>query len=85
MFPLYRQSATMLGKGLSILIDILNPEKIVVGSIFERSEDLLREEMEAVMTETVDGINPGIVTSVMLKGYKYNDKVIRPAMVKVSE
>ena len=43
------------------------------------------EEMEAVMTETVDGINPGIVTSVMLKGYKYNDKVIRPAMVKVSE
>lgn len=43
------------------------------------------ETMEAVMTEKVDGVESGIVTSVMLKGYKYNDKVIRPAMVKVSE
>ena len=43
------------------------------------------EEMEAVMTEVVEGVNSGIVTSVLLKGYKYNDKVIRPAMVKVSE
>ena len=43
------------------------------------------EEMEAVMTEKVDGKDAGIVTEVMVKGYKYNDKVIRPAMVKVSE
>ena len=43
------------------------------------------EEMEAVMTEVVEGVNPNIVTDVLLKGYKYNDKVIRPAMVKVSE
>ena len=41
--------------------------------------------MEAVMTEKVDGKNSNIVTSVLLKGYTYNDKVIRPAMVKVSE
>lgn len=27
---------TQLGKGLSILIDLLNPERIVIGSIFER-------------------------------------------------
>lgn len=43
------------------------------------------EKMEAVMTECVEGIESGIVTGVMLKGYSYNDKVIRPAMVKVSE
>jgi len=43
------------------------------------------EEMEAVMTESKEGLNSGIVTEVMLKGYKYKDKVIRPAMVKVSE
>ena len=43
------------------------------------------EKMEAVMTEHVDGVESGIVTDVMLKGYTYNDKVIRPAMVKVSE
>lgn len=42
-------------------------------------------EMEAVLTEHVDGIDAGIVTVVMQKGYKYNDKVIRPAMVKVNE
>ena len=41
--------------------------------------------MDAVMTEHVNGIDPNIVIDVMLKGYKYNDKVIRPAMVKVSE
>jgi len=43
------------------------------------------ETMEAVMTEVVEGKDSGVVTSVMLKGYKYKDKVIRPAMVKVNE
>lgn len=38
-----------LGYGLSILIDILNPEKIVLGSIFQRSEHLLRESMDRVI------------------------------------
>ena len=39
----------MLGKGLSVLIDILNPEMIVLGSIFQRSEELLRDEMTKVI------------------------------------
>ena len=43
------------------------------------------EMMEAVMTEVVEGKESGIVTCVMLKGYTYNEKVIRPAMVKVNE
>lgn len=38
-----------LGKALSIFIDILNPEKIVIGSIFVRCENLLRESMEKVI------------------------------------
>lgn len=38
-----------LGFGLSILIDILNPERIVLGSIFQRSEHLLRESMDKVI------------------------------------
>ena len=45
----YSLCGRMLGKGLSLLIDILNPEMIVLGSIFQRSEDLLREEMEKVL------------------------------------
>lgn len=38
---IYGISGENLGKGLSILIDILNPEVIVLGSIFARSRDLL--------------------------------------------
>lgn len=41
----YAICGKMLGKGLAVLIDILNPEKIVLGSIFARSNELLTEEM----------------------------------------
>ncbi len=37
----FRISGEYLGKGLSMLIDILNPEIIVIGSIFARCKDLL--------------------------------------------
>ncbi len=47
----YEICARQLGRGLSVLIDILNPEKIVIGSIFQRSENLLREEMEKTLRE----------------------------------
>lgn len=40
---------------------------------------------DAVLTEKVDGKQPGIVVEVLQKGYILKDKVIRPAMVKVSE
>ena len=46
---IYRESGRALGRGLSILIDILNPEVIVIGSIYQRAEHLLapsaREEI----------------------------------------
>lgn len=45
----YNICGEMLGKGLSILIDILNPEKIVLGSIFQRSENLIRASMQEVL------------------------------------
>lgn len=35
------QCGRMLGVGLSIVMDILNPERIVIGSIFARAGDLL--------------------------------------------
>lgn len=38
---IYSISGHYLGRGLSILIDILNPEIIVIGSIFARSMNLL--------------------------------------------
>ncbi len=44
-------SARYLGYGLSILIDILNPERIIIGSIFTRNEQLLRKEMEKIIAQ----------------------------------
>ena len=37
----YQTSGSYLGRGLSIIIDVLNPERIVIGSIFARSGELL--------------------------------------------
>lgn len=44
-----RICAEKLGEGLAILIDILNPERIVIGSIFTRSETQLRDTMIEVI------------------------------------
>ena len=40
--------------------------------------------MNAIMTEHVDGVEPNYVLIVLQKGYIYKDKLLRPAMVKVS-
>ena len=42
----YDLCGSMLGRGLAVLVDLLNPEMIVLGSIFARSGDLLRPRME---------------------------------------
>jgi glucokinase len=47
----WEESGRWLGRGLAILIDILNPERIVLGSVYTRSgrflERTMREELEA--------------------------------------
>jgi glucokinase len=51
---IYRISGQFLGKGLSVLIDILNPEMIVIGSIFARSRQLLEPyAMEVIGKEAL--------------------------------
>ena len=35
----YEKCAEYLGRGLSIIIDIINPEAVVIGSIYERNQD----------------------------------------------
>ena len=35
--------------------------------------------------EKVDGVESGIVVQVLQKGYKLKDRILRAAMVKVSE
>lgn len=43
-------SSRYLGVGLSILIDIINPEVIVIGSIYARNEDMMKPVMEKVIS-----------------------------------
>lgn len=45
----YRTCGEYLGKGLSILIDLLNPEVVVIGSVFARSHNLLWEPCKKVI------------------------------------
>ena len=46
---IYEESARRLGQGLSILIDLLNHEAIVIGSIYTRDEGLFKEIAEDVI------------------------------------
>ena len=46
---LWKKIGQDLGKGLAVLIDILNPDVIVIGSIFTRARDLLTEGMNEVL------------------------------------
>jgi glucokinase len=43
------KTGTWLGKGLSLLIDILNPQLIVIGSIYTRQEEFLKKAALAVI------------------------------------
>lgn len=45
----YKTCGEYLGRGLSIVIDLLNPEVVVIGSIFARSGDLLWDSAKSVI------------------------------------
>ena len=65
------------------LVSVL--EKYDVKAIDDKGKEFDPKLHQAVLTEKVEGTQPGIVIEVMQKGYMLKDKVIRPAMVKVSE
>ena len=48
---IFRTVGTKLGKGLAVLVDLLNPEMIVIGSIFVRQEQILKAPMERMLKE----------------------------------
>ena len=65
------------------LVEVL--EQYDVKAIDDRGKEFNPKFHQAVLTEKVEGMEPGMVVEVMQKGYMLKDKVIRPAMVKVSE
>ena len=53
----YAACGRYLGLGLSVLIDILNPERIVIGSIYQRSENLLAKYMNESVKKEALGVS----------------------------
>ena len=46
----FDECAERLGQGLSVIVDIINPDRIVIGSIYERCENLLAPKMNEVLS-----------------------------------
>lgn len=52
---IYRRCGEKLGLGLSVLIDVLNPEKIIIGGVFRRAGCLMLESMnETIKKEALE-------------------------------
>jgi glucokinase len=56
------KSVLMLGRFLALLIDMINPDRIVIGSIFARSEALFRAGIEKVIREEALPLTAGVCT-----------------------
>jgi glucokinase len=46
---LWRETGERLGQGLALLIDVLNPDRVVIGGIYPRVEKFLAASMRAVV------------------------------------
>ncbi|MBQ3070025.1 MAG: nucleotide exchange factor GrpE [Clostridia bacterium] len=77
--PDYRKGVEMIVKKLHTQL-----EKLGLTEIPAQGEPFDPEIHNAVMREDADGVEPDTVTEVFQKGYRYGDRVIRPAMVKVA-
>lgn len=56
---IYRCSGRHLGAALALLVDLLNPDRIVIGSIYARSQQLLRESALEVLERETLSVNRG--------------------------
>jgi molecular chaperone GrpE len=65
------------------LVSILNKYEVKEIEVLNKPYDA--NNAQAVIQEHTEGVESGIVVEVLQKGYELKGKVIRPAMVKVSE
>lgn len=48
---IFEEVAAYLGRGLAVIVDLFNPEKIIIGSIYGRQQTLLEPIMRKVLRE----------------------------------
>ena len=75
-----------LKKGVQMTYDGLmaSLNKLGVTAYGEQGEQFDPNFHHAVMHIDDDSLDTNVITDVFQKGYKYNDKVVRPAMVKTA-
>ena len=78
--PEYRKGVEMINRQMHELLTTIGVEEIdALGKPFDANVHF------AVMREdATDDVEPDTVTEVLQTGYKWGDKVLRPAMVKVA-
>jgi len=62
----------MLGRALSVSVDILNVERIVIGSIFVRCEEFIRPAMEIAMQQEC---LPGALAACLVKPAELGERI----------
>jgi glucokinase len=55
-----RTVGRQLGRGLAIIVDLLNPEKIVIGSIYARQRELLEPAAMRMLAEEALAVSRGV-------------------------
>jgi len=75
-----------LKKGVQMTYDGLmaSLKKLGVEAYGEQGDEFDPSFHHAVMHIDDDSLDANVITDVFQKGYKYNDKVVRPAMVKTA-
>jgi len=61
---LLAESGRWLGRGLAVLVDVLNPERIVIGSIYGRCREFLEPSMRAELEREAIGLSVAACTVV---------------------
>ncbi len=67
----------------SHLVELLKKYEVVEIDCLNKEFDA--NTMQALMTAKIEGVKAGMVVEVLQKGYMLKDRMIRPALVKVSE
>jgi molecular chaperone GrpE len=81
------EDSASLKQGMDLTLRMLAAalEKSGVKAIDPKGEKFNPERHEAVAMHQEEGVEPGIIISVMQKGYELNGRLVRPAMVLVAK
>jgi glucokinase len=78
---LWQEVGTRLGEGLALLVDILNPDRIVIGSIYARCEAWIAPAMRASLAR--EALRPGVAACTIVPA-AHGDQIGSHAAVAIA-